>query len=222
MVSVTRSITVYQVCKCPSSEDMSSISMFMTVEDTFAFIRDQPQQHGEGYASKFHFRDVAPAARGHGRREFNISIQAPPTSLYNRSFGHHRGNESTASSSSVAISYAKYGANLILGSSPQGYLDGFSFQRGPLTAISASPPEKLEISDSHSNHRPSFDSILDDEQRPSKKPSSQFNSLQLSVWRGQFPSLPGWLLPPNQFRPLSVLSVNSVHSPMEEGDTTPT
>ena len=41
------------------------------------------------------------------------------------------------------------------------------FPRGPLTSISASPPEKPEISDSHSNHRPSFNTILDDEQRPS-------------------------------------------------------
>ena len=97
----------------PSTEDMSSISISMTVEDTFAFIRDQPRQRVESDASSFYFQDTAPAARGHGRRESNISItsQAPPISLYNRSFGHHRRNDSTASSSSVAMSYAKYGAN---------------------------------------------------------------------------------------------------------------
>jgi len=97
----------------PSSEDMSSISISMTVEDTFVFIRDQPRQRVDYDSSSFYFRDVAPAARGHGRRESSISItpQAPPVSLYIRSFGHHRRNESTASSSSVAISYAKYGAD---------------------------------------------------------------------------------------------------------------
>ena len=232
---------------------MSSISMSMTVEDTFAFIRGQPRQHVESDASSFYFRDIAHAARGHGRRESNISItsQAPPISRYNRSFGHHRRNESTASSSSVAISYAKYGANNgmlawarhrrdVSMDSVSSDFSGMHLGRpgigdkifdhavdlGPLTSISASPPEKLDISDSHSDHRPSFDSILDDEQRPSIEDSlfektGHRSSISSDSVFGEDNSHPyqGGLLPPNQFRPLSVLSVNSVHSPMEEGDT---
>ena len=237
----------------PSSEDMSSISMSMTVEDTFAFIRGQPRQRVESDASSFYFRDIAHAARGHGRRESNISItsQAPPISRYNRSFGHHRRNESTASSSSVAISYAKYGANSgmltwarhrrdVSMDSVSSDFSGMHLGRpgigdkmfdhavdlGPLTSISASPPEKLDISDSHSDHRSSFDSILDDDQRPSIEDSlfektGHRSSISSDSVFGEDNCHPyqGGLLPPNQFRPLSVLSVNSVHSPMEEGDT---
>jgi len=225
----------------------------MSVEDTFAFIRNQPRQRVESDASSFYFRDVAPAARSHGRRDSTLSIvsQVPPISLYNRSFGHHRRNESTASSSSVAISYAKYGANSGISAwarhrghisidSVSSDFSGMHLGRpgigdkmfdhavdlGPLTSISASPPDKVEISDSHSDHRTSFDSILDDEQRSSIEDSlfektGHRSSISSDSVFGEDNSHPyqSGLLPPNQFRPLSVISINSLHSSMEEGDT---
>ena len=96
---------------------------------------------------------------------------------------------------------------------------------GPLTSISASPPEKLEISDRHSDHPPSFDSILDDEQRSIEdslfEKTGHRSSISSDSVFGEHNSHPyqDGLLPPNQFQLLSVLSVNSVHGPMEEGDT---
>ena len=41
----------------------------------------------------------------------SVTSQRPLVSLYNRSFGVHLQNETSASSSSVAHSYAMYGAN---------------------------------------------------------------------------------------------------------------
>jgi len=111
-----------------------SVSMSMSVDDTFAFVAEQQRLHGGGAgvgvrgwrvrqrvesdASSFYFRPGGggAASGGHRRRESNMSVssQVPPVSLYNRSgqssHGHSR-NDSSASSSSVAISYARYGAN---------------------------------------------------------------------------------------------------------------
>jgi len=66
---------------------------------------------------------------------------------------------------------------------------------GPLTSISASPPES-DASQRRFGRRNSFDSIMDEEQR---------FSMLLTLYR----SGP---LPPHQFRPLSVLSTGSVYS----------
>ena len=122
----------------PVSEDeedgmsLRSVSMSMSVDDTFAFVAEQQRLHGgggagvgvrgwrvrqrvESDASSFYFRPGG-GAGGHRRRESNMSVssQVPPVSMYNRSgqssHGHSR-NDSSASSSSVAISYARYGAN---------------------------------------------------------------------------------------------------------------
>ena len=41
----------------------------------------------------------------------SVSSQAPPINLYNHSFGTHRQNDSSVSSSSVVMSYARHSAN---------------------------------------------------------------------------------------------------------------
>jgi serine/arginine repetitive matrix protein 2 len=80
-----------------SSEDMSSVSIMMDIDDTFAFMENRPRRRVESDASSFYFR--APLSqphgqsftRGHRHRDSNMSVssQAPPISLYNRSFGTH-------------------------------------------------------------------------------------------------------------------------------------
>ena len=235
----------------PSSEDISSISMSMTVEDTFAFIHDQPRRRVDSDASSFYFRPVG--TRGHGRRESNISIasQGPPISLYNRSFGNHLRNDSSASLSSIAMSYAKHGANSGLSAwarhrkdpSIDSVMSDFSamhlgrpgigdkmFDHAvdlgfPLTSISASPLDRLEVSESGYN-QPSYDSILDDEPRSSVEDSlfektGQHSSVSSDYVFGDdmSHSYEDGLLPPHQFRPLSVLSLNTTHGPIHEDDT---
>jgi len=94
----------------------------------------------------------------------------------------------------------------------------------PLTSISASPLESLDLG--QCGDHSSFDSILDDERRSLMdhslfdKTGHRSSMLSDSVF-GYNDSHPeqGHLLLPNQFRPLSVLSINSVHSPMKEDDT---
>jgi hypothetical protein len=180
----------------------------------------------------------------------SVTSQAPPISLYNRSFGHHRRNESSASSSSIAISYAKHGANSGFSAwarhrkeqSMDSVMSDFSAMHlgrpgigdkmfdhavdlGPLTSISASPQSGLEVSGIAYNHA-SYDSIMDDEQRSSledslfEKTGHRYSISSDSVF-GDDASHPyeGRLLPPNQFRPLSILSLNSIHGPIHDDDT---
>jgi hypothetical protein len=88
---------------------------------------------------------------------------------------------------------------------------------GPLTSISASPPESA----TSPHFVKSFDSILDDEQRSSVEDSLFEKTHHCSSMSSDSDdySLQNGPLPLNQFRPLSVLSINSVHSPMKEDDT---
>ncbi|KAJ6451363.1 hypothetical protein C8R47DRAFT_1229888 [Mycena vitilis] len=83
--------------------------------------------------------------------------------------------------------------------------------------------------ESHSN-RSSFDSILDEEQRSSMEDSLFEKTGHRSSMSGDsvfgdpnpydhYRAPHGHLLPPNHFRPLSVLSFNNDHSPMKEDDT---
>ena len=238
-----------------SSEDMSSVSILMDIEDTFAFMENRPRRRVESDASSFYFR--APLSqqngqsftRGHRHRDSSVSVssQAPPISLYNRSFGTHRRNDSSASSSSVAMSYARHGANSgmtawtrhrkeVSVDSVKSDFSGMHLGRpglgdkmfnnaadhGPLTSISASPPES--VTRPHLGNRSSFDSIIDDEQRSSQEDSlfekTHYRSSVSSdsVFGDDYP-FHGGLLPPNQFRPLSVHSISSIHSPMKDDDT---
>ena len=93
---------------------------------------------------------------------------------------------------------------------------------GPLTSISASPPESAARL--HVGNRSSFDSIIDDEHRSSQEDSlfekTHYRSSMSSdsVFGEDFHFQNG-LLPPKQFRPLSVHSISSIHSPMKEDDT---
>ncbi|KAF8867965.1 hypothetical protein CPB84DRAFT_1810241 [Gymnopilus junonius] len=223
----------------PSSEDMSSISMSMSIDDTFAFLPNRARRRVESDASSFYFRPLQ--ARGHRRRESNMSVtsQAPPISLYNRSFEHRR-NDSSASTSSVAMSYVKHAwarhrkdqsfdsvvsdfSGMHLGRPGLG--DKMFDMQAPLTAISASPPESVSGSQEPLERRRSFDSIMDADPRPGEdslfdKTGHRTSVSSESVFGDDY-SHPyeGSLLPPNHFRPLSVLSHSSVHSPMREDDT---
>ena len=233
-----------------SSEDMMSISMSSDIDDTFAFMENRPRRRVESDASSFYFRPSSRGhsfSRGHRKRDSNMSVssQAPPISLYNRSFGTHRRNDSSASSSSVAMSYARHGANSGMAAwtrhrrevSVDSVMSDFSgihlgrpglgdkmfndpADLGPLTSILASPPESA----TSPHFAKSFDSIIDDEQRSSledslfEKTHHRSSMSSDSVFGDDYP-LQNGLIPPNQFRPLSVLSINSIHSPMKEDDT---
>ncbi|KAJ7436308.1 hypothetical protein B0H11DRAFT_2364947 [Mycena galericulata] len=226
----------------PSSEDLS-ISMSINVEDTFSFLGREPRrQRVESDASSFYFKATAqPSARGHRHRESNVSVssQGPPNSFYNynRSFGNHRSseNDTSTSGSSLAHQYAAYGANggraawakHRQDSSMDSVLSDFSVarlgrpregdkmsdtavDRGiPLRATSASPPESRRA------RRSSMEDSLFEKTGHRSSMSSD------SVFGYDGHNMPNvHLLPPNQFRPLSMLSVhNSVHSPMKEDDT---
>ena len=202
---------------------------------SFYFRAPSSQQHGHSFT------------RGHRQRDSNISVssQAPPISRYNRSFGTHRRNDSNISSSSVAMSYARHGANNGMAAwtrhrkdvSIDSVMSDFSGMHlgrpglgdkmfnnpadlGPLTSISASPPESA----TNPHFGKSFDSIMDDEQGSFmedslfEKTHHRSSMSSDSVFGDDYPLRSG-LLPPNQFRPLSVLSINSIHSPMKEDDT---
>ena len=101
----------------PPSDDMS-ISMSMSVDDTFSFMHQKRRSRVDSDASSFYFRSqpsmMGPIRRGHRTHDSIISAGgAPPVSLYNRSHhGHgHRRGDSSGSVSSVALSYALHGAN---------------------------------------------------------------------------------------------------------------
>ena len=92
---------------------------------------------------------------------------------------------------------------------------------GPLTSISASPPEN-STRPQVGNHL-SFDSIIDDDQRSQEdslfgKTHYRSSMSSDSVFGDDYHFQNG-LLPPNQFRPLSVHSISGIHSPMKEDDT---
>jgi hypothetical protein len=98
--------------------EISTLSMSMSVDDTFAYVNQLPRlrKRVDSDASSFYFRApaqaVQPYSRGHCRQESTMSVtsQGPPISLYNRSMGHCR-NDSSVSGSSIAHSYALYGVN---------------------------------------------------------------------------------------------------------------
>ena len=188
-----------------------------------------------------------PPFHRHRDSTMSVSSQGPPISLYNRSFGTHRRNDSSASSSSVAMSYARHGANSGMAAwtrhhkevSVDSVMSDFSGMHlgrpglgdkmfnnvgdlGPLTSISASPPESA--SRHHVGNHSSFDSIIDNEQRLSQEDSlfektHYRSSMSSDSVFGEDYHFQSGLLPPNYFRPLSVHSISSVHSPLKEDDT---
>ncbi|KAK7047178.1 hypothetical protein VNI00_006844 [Paramarasmius palmivorus] len=240
----------------PSSEDMSSISMSMTVDDTFSFMHHPSyrRQRVESDASSFYFNPALQPnnSRGHRRHESNMSVvsQGPPVSLYNRSFAAHRRNDSSTSASSVAHSYAMHGASggraawarHRRGVSAESVDSNFSAMHlgrpgigdkmfdapdygAPLTSISASPPESNSGDNfgDRFNARSYFDSILDVDQQSVVEDSlfektGQRSSVSSESVFGNDEDASHQLLPPN-YRPLSSISIQSIHSPMKDDDT---
>lgn len=243
----------------PSSEDMS-MSMSLTVDDTFSFLKHEPRRRVDSDASSFYFRPPpANMSRGHRKRDSNMSVmsQGPPISLYNRSFGVHRRNDSNTSMSSMAHSYAMHGAaggrmawatHHKQEASVDSVMSDFSAMHlgrpglgdkmfetdgQPLAAISASPDSPADSIDDYMHsiqqrmpgNRYSYDSILDDEQRHTTRDSlldrtDDYSSMSdESIFGYHGNSYQGHLLPPNQFRPLSMISNASIHSPAKEDDT---
>ncbi|KAJ3912173.1 hypothetical protein F5877DRAFT_85100 [Lentinula edodes] len=92
----------------------------------------------------------------------------------------------------------------------------------PLTSISASPPGS-----SYSKSCSSFDLIMDDEPRSSVDDSlfdktghrTSLCSESVFGYDGSSRYAQGHLLPQNAFRPVSYLSINSIHSPSKDDDT---
>ncbi|KAL0062368.1 hypothetical protein AAF712_010779 [Marasmius tenuissimus] len=236
----------------PSSEDLSSISM--SVDDTFSFMHHDSyrRRRVESDASSFYFNPAPSNLRGHRRQDSNMSVvsQAPPISLYNRSFAHagHRRNESTAS---INSSFGMHGASARHswmrhrhGASADSIDSRFSsaMQLGrpgigdkmfdgpdygaPLESISASPPESTMADRMANRTSYDYDSILDaDPQSASATEDSLFEktgnrtSVSSESVFGYDDSTSNQLLPPMNYRPLSSMSFQSIHSPMKEDDT---
>jgi len=101
----------------PLSED-TSLSMSMSVDDTFSFMYQNRRSRVDSDASSFYFRSqpsmMGPIRRGHRTYDPIVSPgSAPPVSLYNRSHHgqSHRRGDSSGSISSAALSYALHGSN---------------------------------------------------------------------------------------------------------------
>ena len=186
----------------PASCDMSAfMTMSTSVDDTFSFIRRGPRRKRvDSDASSFYFR--APGTSRIPRppkSQFRDSIisttsMAPPVSIYNRSFGVHRGIDSGSGVDSGAHGYAAFGlaggnraswapshrrelsADSVMSDMSarvprptlgDKMLDSKHDYCVPLTSITASPAESVPSDDSYQRVRcRSFDSIMDDE-RPS-------------------------------------------------------
>lgn len=187
----------------PVSCDMSAfVTMSTSVDDTFSFIRRGPRRKRvDSDASSFYFR--APGTSRIPRplkSQFRDSIisttsMAPPVSIYNRSFGVHRGIDSGSGVGSGAPGYAAFGlangnrsswapshrrelstdsimsdisARVPRPTLGDKMLDSRQDYCVPLTSITASPAECVPSDDSYQRVRcrGSFDSIMDDE-RPS-------------------------------------------------------
>ncbi|KAI0354136.1 hypothetical protein OH77DRAFT_1405859 [Trametes cingulata] len=240
----------------PSMDDMSiSMSMSMSVDDTFSFIhRNKPRKRVDSDASSFYFRapggsqTMHPYRRGHrrGPSAMSVASNAPPVSLYNRSFAGHRRNDSNTSASSVALSYAMHGAgggraawaqhnrdfsvDSIMSDYSERHLGRpglgdkmFETSRGaPLSAISASPESTYSNPEAN---RTSWDSIMDNDRYTSvedsifEKTRNRTSVSSESVFGFDPYAQYGCGQPSQQFRPLSIMSEMSVHSPPKEDDT---
>jgi hypothetical protein len=186
----------------PASGDMSAfVTMSSSVDDTFSFIRRGPRRKRvDSDSSSFYFRApgtsrVPRPLKSQFNRESIISTaMAPPVSIYNRSFGVHRGIDSASGLGSSAHSHAPYGlaggdrsswapshrrelsadsvisdisARVPRPTLGDKMLDSRHDYCLPLTSITASPPESVpsDYLYQHVRRRGSFDSIMDDERR---------------------------------------------------------
>ena len=183
----------------PASCDMSAfVTMSTSVDDTFSFIRRPRRKRVDSDASSFYFR--APGTSRVPRplkSQFRDSIisttsVAPPVSIYNRSFGVHRGIDSGSGVGSGTHGYAAFGlaggnrsswapshrrkssadsvmsdvsARIPRPTLGDKMLDSKHDYCVPLTSITASPADSVFSDDSYQRVRcrRSLDSIMDDE-----------------------------------------------------------
>ena len=243
----------------PPSEDMS-ISMSMSVDDTFSFMYQKRRSRVDSDASSFYFRSqpsvVGPLRRGHRAHDSVISTSgAPPVSLYNRSHhGHsHRRGDSSGSVSSVALSYALHGANGGRATwakhsrndpSIDSVISDYSFMKlnrpglgdkmldsefdhgAPLSAISASPNQSFDsgLYDQYQDReRTAFDSIMDTRRSMTcdslmDDSSEKVSSAHSMFFEGSRVILESYSVQ-SQFRPVSIISIDSSHHAPREDDT---
>lgn len=236
----------------PSRPASSEMSLSMTVDDTFSFMHRNRRQRVDSDASSFYFR--APGTTlshgnrraGHRREDSRMSIasNAPPISLYNRSFGGHRRNDSNMSTSSVAQSYAMHGASggraawarhrqdqsvdsvwsdysaARLGRPGLGDKMFDNDHAMPLSAISASPPESPS---GDLRHQPSWESFVPVNADDSMDENSEdyHTTISRDSVFGNAGSNSHYYaqLQRRPFRPVSVISDISVDHPRKEDDT---
>ena len=188
----------------PASGEMSAfMTMSTSVDDTFSFIRRGPRRKRvDSDSSSFYFRApgtsrISRPLKSQFHRDSIISTIAPPVSIYNRSFGMHRGIDSASVVGSDAHGCA---ANGLAGGDRTSWapshrrelsadsvmsdisvrvprptlgdkmLDSRHDYCLPLTSITASPPESVPSDHSYRGvrSRGSFDSIMDERQSYSR------------------------------------------------------
>ena len=235
----------------PSSDDFS-FTMSTAVDDTFSFIRRQPQRHRvDSDASSFYFRaSLHPYSRSQRRPESGMSI-GPPISLFNRNSTYHRRGDSSTSMSSITQSYAncrrfswgRHRSNFSVESALSDFsgthlsrpglgdkmLDSAQERVSPLASISASPPPSLpsslrgkRIQSEEYDSRTSYDSIMDSQVETHKTDSlfektGHHDCLSDSKFFEEHSG--DAAVKPPRYRPISSLSIPSVHSPPKEDDT---
>ena len=184
----------------PASGDMSAfMTMSTSVDDTFSFMRRCPRRKRvDSDSSSFYFRApgtsrISRPLKSQFHRDSIISTAlAPPVSIYNRSFGVHRGIDSASgvssgtqapyglaggdrsswapshrrelSADSVISDVSVHAPRPTLGDK---MLDSRHDYCLPLSSITASPPESVTSDYLYQRvrSRGSFDSIMDDERR---------------------------------------------------------
>ena len=217
---------------------------------TFDEDRRRKRLSTDSDASSFYFRAPGQShtsqwKKDHGRNQSVVStnsMNAPPISLYNRSFGHKR-SDSAGSANSIANAYGMHGASGGRAAwvrhrqdpSIDSVMSDFSAMRlgrpgvgdkmfesaadhGPLTSISASPPESTA---GDLAQKSSYDSILDDDRRSTVDSifdnTGQRSSVSSdSVFGYDNEAIRGNLFPPTHFRPVSIISIGNPGTPHED------
>ncbi|KIP05270.1 hypothetical protein PHLGIDRAFT_128997 [Phlebiopsis gigantea 11061_1 CR5-6] len=227
-----------------SFSDDTSMSMSLTVDDTFSFLKkDVRRKRVDSEESGFYFRPSARRGHRHIDSSFSVASAVPPISLYNRSFGVHRRNDSGASSGSAAVHggrsswardsmFSEYSPiNLARPGLGDKMFEMMDYGM-PLSAIAASPTasvfsEQQEAGAPFSPQTTSSDSIFGAEpktgaedsifektgQKMSCGPSDDVFEFDLSR-----PEQESYVRL-HQFRPISMMSMASVHSVAGEEDT---
>ena len=234
-----------------ASLDRDGLASINEAMSTFDENRRRKRFSTDSDASSFYFRassqpHVTQHRAEHGRNQSVVStnsVNPPPISLYNRSFGHKR-NDSTGSANSIANAYGMHGAGGGRAAwvrhkqdvSIDSVMSDFSAMRlgrpgvgdkmfesaadhGPLAAISASPPESVA---GDLVQKSSYDSILDEDRRSTVDSifdnTGQRSSISSDSVFGYDASeaVHRNLFPPAHIRPLSVISIGNSGTPHED------